>query len=188
MASGPDVTEHLRASRRGDPQATERLWGTVYDELRKQARRQLRRHRPGQTLNTTALVHEAYLKLAGQDIAYENRLHFYAISAQVMRHLIIDQARRKGSQKRGGDFDRVSLKLGHVPVRQRAVLFIDLDDALDRLADLDARLAEVVEYRFFGGMTLKEIADQLDLSVPTISRDWRRAKAFLSHELGGQAA
>jgi RNA polymerase sigma factor (TIGR02999 family) len=188
MTPSGDVTQHLQALQNGDDSAPDALWDEVYDELHRIAQRQLRRQRPGDTLNTTALVHEAYLKLTQSETSYEDRLHFYAVSATAMRHIIIDHARAKQRQKRGGDRNRTPLRPNHLPVHQRAEVLIDLDDALDRLADLRERLAKVVEYRFFGGMTEEEIADLLDLSPRTVRRDWKKAKAWLTRELEQSAA
>lgn len=178
-----DLTRHLRAAQQGDAEAADALWDAVYGELYRMARGQLDRNGAGHTLNTTALVHEAYLKLVRHDVAYEGRAHFFSVAAKAMRHIVIDHARRKGSQKRGGDLDRVPLEGDHLQVHQRADLLLDLDAALDRLATVDERLAHVVEYRFFAGLELSDVAELLDVSVPTISRDWRKAKAWLAHEL-----
>lgn len=178
-----DLTQQLRAAQQGDAVAAETLWEAVYGELYRMARGQLYRNGAGHTLNSTALVHEAYLKLVRHDGAYESRAHFYNVAARAMRHILIDHARRKGSQKRGGDRDRVPLEGDHLQAHQRAALLLDLDAALDRLAAVDERLAAVVEYRFFAGLEIPDVADLLGVSVPTVGRDWRKARAWLAHEL-----
>lgn len=166
----------------------DRLLPAVYDELRRLAASYLGRERPGHTLQPTALVHEAYLRLVHHDrVSYEGRSHFFAVGARMMRRLLVDHARRKGSRKRGGDALRVTLDAELV----RSVIggaldaasFLALDDALHRLADLDERAARVVELRFFGGLTMKEVADHLGVSKRTAEGDWTHARAWLRREL-----
>ena len=180
-ASQPNVTELLLEWRQGDREALDRLTPLVYDELRRIAHRYVRLERQGHTLETTALVNEAYLRLAGQQqIDWENRAHFFAVTAQVMRHVLIDHARKRRYVKRGGpDAERVSLDAAAVMTYQRAAELVALSEALDELARLDERKARVVELRYFGGLSLEETADVLDVSVMTIRRDWRAAKAWL---------
>ena len=179
-----DVTQLLQALAGGDERAVDRLLPLVYGDLRKRAHHQLRRHRPGDTLNTTSLVHEAYLKLADQtQLDWQNRAHFLAIAAKAMRYIIIDYARRQGAQKRGGDAEVLSLDEAAIPVQARAAHLLDLDAALDDLAERDARMAQVVEYRFFGGLTINETAQALDVSPRTVKRDWRLARAVLARRL-----
>jgi RNA polymerase sigma factor (TIGR02999 family) len=181
-----EVTQLLHAITGGDQRAMDRLLPLIYDELRKHAHYQLRRYRPGDTLNTTALVHEAYLKLSDQDgLDWNNRAHFMAIAAQAMRYIIIDYARKQSAQKRGGDEKPLPLEDHQIAVQERAGDLIDLDAALTWLAEREARMAKVVEYRFFGGLTVKETAAVLDVSDRTVKRDWRMARALLAKHLKG---
>lgn len=153
----------------------------IYDELRRIAHFQLRRERSGHTLNTTALVHEAYLRLADQsDASWENRTHFMALSARIMRHILIDYARKRNALKRGGDQVRVTFNDEFHGGEARMSQLIALDTALERLAEQDERLARVVELRFFGGLKEQEIGDVLGISARTVRRDWRKARAWLS--------
>ena len=189
MAPSSTTTQLLAEARAGDRDALDVLLPRVYDELRTLARARLRRHRPGETLNTTAVVHEAYLKLtAGETPGWENRTHFFALAAQAMRFVLVSYARERTAQKRGGDQsdlpldDAVAVAAsggGSDAVEAEALDLLSLDAALDRLAAHDARLAEVVELRFFGGMAHEEIAEVTGRSVPTVKRDWRRARAYL---------
>jgi RNA polymerase sigma factor (TIGR02999 family) len=156
----------------------------VYDELRAMARRKLRGERANHTLNTTALVHEAYEKLVQQDrMTWQNRAHFMGVAALSMRRILINYAHKRNAQKRGGGEPVVTFEDGMAPRDVHAAELIDLDDALKRLEDLSERQATVVTYRFFGGLTQKEIAEVLNVSVPTVRRDWRLARAWLSREL-----
>ena len=162
----------------------DRLLPLVYDELRRSAHRQLGRERTGHTLSTTALVHEAYLRLVDQTRArWVDRAHFFAVAAGVMRRILVDYARRYRAAKRGGDAQRVDLDAAEVSLDQRSGMLIDLDEALGRLAELNPRLSQVVEYRFFGGMTEEETAEALGVTDRTVRRDWIKAKAWLSREL-----
>ncbi len=179
------VTDLLAAHRGGDAGAFERMIPLVYADLRRLARLQLRRMRPGETLDTTALVHEAYLKLVDQDRAvYQDRGHFLAVSAIAMRQLIVDHARHRGRDKRGGGavhepIDELAERLGR-DARQ----ILDLDMALDRLAAIDRRLARVVECRYFAGFSEAETAEALGVSLRTAQREWLKARAWLRQELG----
>ncbi|NIR73222.1 sigma-70 family RNA polymerase sigma factor [candidate division KSB1 bacterium] len=156
----------------------------VYDELNRLARRQLRGERHKHTLNTTALVHEAYMKLIDQEnVTYQNRAHFFAIAAQAMRRILINYANRQRAQKRGGEAPLVTFDERQVSRTARAEELIALDEALTQLAEQNHRLSKVVELRFFGGLTQEEIAEILTVSVPTVRRDWRLARAWLSREL-----
>ena len=168
----------------GEQRPADRLLPLVYDELRRVAHRQLGRERPGHTLSTTALVHEAYLRLVDQTRArWVDRAHFFAVAAGVMRRILIDYARRYRAAKRGGDAQRVDLDLVEVSLEERSEMLISLDEALGRLAELNPRLSQVVEYRFFGGMTEEETAEALGVTDRTVRRDWMKAKAWLSREL-----
>jgi RNA polymerase sigma-70 factor (ECF subfamily) len=179
--SAGNLTSLLIEWQEGDPTALDRLTPLVYDELRRIAHRYVRRERNGHTLETTALVNEAYVRLAGsKNIAWENRSHFFAATAQVMRHVLIDHARKRLYAKRGGDIQHVPLDdaVSEMTV-QRADELIVLNEALDELAKLDPRKARVVEMRYFAGLSLEETAEVLNVSLMTVRRDWRAAKAWL---------
>ena len=181
----PTTTQLLVEARQGDRSALDALLPRVYDELRALAHARLRRHRPGETLNTTALVHEAYLKLtAGETPSFEDRTHFFALAARAMRFVLISYARERSAQKRGGGTPDLPLNEAVAvsasdAAETEALDLLSLDAALDLLTTVSDRLAEVVEYRFFGGMTHKEIAEATGRSVPTVKRDWRRARTHL---------
>ena len=176
----PDLTELLSDWQQGDQQALAKLTPLVYDELRRIAHRYVQRERNGHTLETTALVNEAYLRLAGQkNIGWQNRSHFFAFTAQVMRHILIDHARRRRYAKHGGDTAQVSLAEAELMSRERASELVALDEALNELGKLDPRKSRVVELRYFGGLGLAETAEVLEVSVMTVRRDWRAAKAWL---------
>ena len=161
----------------------------VYEELRDLAHRKLRGERADHTLNTTALVHEAYEKLVQQDrMTWQNRAHFMGVAALSMRRILINYAHKHNAQKRGGGAPVATFEDGMAPRAVHAEELIDLDDALKRLEQLSERQEKVVTYRFFGGLTQKEIAEVLDVSVPTVRRDWRLARAWLSRELQQGAA
>jgi RNA polymerase sigma factor (TIGR02999 family) len=181
----PDITQLLLAHGTGQPDALERLVPLVYDDLRRVARAQLGRFRPGDSLNTTGLVHDAYLRLVDQSRAtYRDRGHFFAVCAIAMRQIIVDYARRRGRQKRGGDQVHVPLDDAASPIAREADRILEIDVALDRLAAHDARLARVVECRFFAGLSEQETAEALDLSVRSVQREWFKARAWLRAELG----
>lgn len=173
-----------------DPRKRDELLGWVYADLERIARAELARHRRGETLNTGALVHEAYLKLFGGDrspMSFENRKHFFATAAKAMRQVLIDYARARVAERRGAGAEHLPLDRfeGHpLAIDQQAEQLIDIDRALAKLAQLDDRLAQVIEMRFFAGLEVTEIADILGVSEPTIKRDTRAAKAFLQKELG----
>lgn len=184
MSTPNDVTQLLVEFQGGDPEAADRLWSEVYDELRRMAHHKLRHERHGHTMSTTALVHEAYLKLVDQTcVEWEDRLHFFAMSSRIMRNILIDYARRRKAQKRGGDAPHIQLDDAIVSADMSAEVFLALDDALKRLTKIDERLGRVVEYRFFGGMQEQEIADLLGVSKRTVRRDWRKAKGWLARAL-----
>lgn len=193
MASTFSTAQLLAEARTGDRAALDVLWPRVYDELRVLARARLRRHRPGETLNTTAVVHEAYLKLtAGEAPGWESRTHFFALAAQAMRFVLVSHARERTAQKRGGAQRDLPLEdaltvAASDAVEAEALDLLSLDAALERLSAQDGRLAQVVELRFFGGLAHEEIAEVVGRSVPTVKRDWRRARAYLyqfMHEAG----
>jgi RNA polymerase sigma-70 factor (ECF subfamily) len=178
--SADNLTGLLIEWRQGDKAALDKLTPFVYDELRRIAHRYVQRERNGHTLETTALVNEAYLRLAGQKkIEWQNRAHFFAVTAQVMRHILIDHARRRHYAKHGGDVRQVSLEVAETMSQERASELVALDEALDELAKLDPRKSRVVELRYFGGLDLEETADVLEVSLMTVRRDWRAAKAWL---------
>lgn len=187
MSAGPDpdrVTGLLVAWSEGDAAALDQLLPLVEGELRLLARRYLRRERPGHTLQTTALVHEAYLRLVDQKrTQWRNRAHFFGIAASLMRRILIDHARRIAYAKRGGGAPHVALDEACVVGEERAAELVALDDALDALARVDARKARVVELRYFGGLSVEEAAEVLGVHPDTVTREWRRAKLFLRREL-----
>lgn len=179
-----DITQLLLSWRSGDRSSADQLFARVYDELHAIAHRQLRRRRPGETLSTTALVHEAYLKLVDHSrLEVKDRNHFFALAARAMRQILVDYARRRSAQKRGGGVPTALLDEGRVPVATRAAEVVAIDDALIRLAALDERLSQVVELRFFGGLSVEEAAEVMGCSDRTIKRDWRKARAYLYRDL-----
>jgi RNA polymerase sigma factor (TIGR02999 family) len=186
-----EVTRLLGAVQHGDGAALDALFPLVYDELRVVARRQRRRWKAGHSLNTTALVHEAYLKFVGQDRAtWESRAHFLGSAAKVMRHILLDHARRQRSQKRGGDAPRLSLDEigeqltgGLVLSDENADLLLALEAALENLERVSARQSRIVECRFFGGMTIEETAVALGISTASVSRGWAMAQVRLFQDL-----
>jgi RNA polymerase sigma-70 factor (ECF subfamily) len=179
-----EVTQLLQELADGDQAVVDSLFPIVYDQLRRLAQGQLRGERKDHTLNATALVHEAYLKLIDQTrVQWQNRAHFFAIAAQAMRRILINYANQRLAQKRGGGEIIATFDEGTMARESRAEELIALDQALERLRELDERQSKVVEYRFFGGLTQDEIAAVLDVSAPTVRRDWRMARAWLSREL-----
>lgn len=179
-----EVTQILTAIDGGDPHAAKRLLPLVYDELRLLASQRLAGERVGQTLQATALVHEAYLRLVGDESAkWNSRGHFFAAAARAMRRILIDRARGKQRDKRGGEFRRVDLNAADLVMDSVPQEIIDLDDALKRLAVEDKTKADLVELRFFAGMTLREAADFLGISIATADRYWAYARAWLFDEL-----
>jgi RNA polymerase sigma factor (TIGR02999 family) len=184
MTRSDEVAEILAEARRGEEGAVERLTPLVYDELRRMAHNQLRRMRPGRTLNTTALVHEAYLKLAGNSGSdWRDRSHFIAVAVVAMRHLLVDYARARAAQKRGGEVLRVTFDEELLEGAPPAVDLLAVNQALDSLAERSQRLSRLVELRFFGGLTVAETAEVLETSERTIKRDWQKARAFLYRRL-----
>ncbi len=179
-----EVTQLLIAYGEGDRRAFDRLLPMVYAELHGIAARQMRRERADHTLNATALVHEVYLKLMDQNqVSWQNRAHFYAIAARAMRQVLISYARKHNAEKRGGGAPNTLLDGKEIALGERADELLALDEALTRLAGFDQRLAQVVEYRFFGGLTIEETSAVLDVSSMTVKRDWNKAKAWLYREL-----
>ena len=184
ILAASELTILLDDWKHGDPSALEKLTPLIYDELRRIAHRYARREQNGHTLQTTALVNEAYLRLAGSEVPdWQNRSHFFAVSAQVMRHILIDHARRRRTLKHGGDAQQVSLREASLMAEERAAELIALDEALEELATLDPRKVQVVELRYFGGLSLEETAESLGISLMTVRRDWRAAKAWLFKRL-----
>ena len=180
-----EITRLLGEVGEGDDDALSRLFPLVYDELRRIARRQRRRAAPPDTLNTTAVVHEAFLKLAGsRNLSVEDRRHFFATAARAMRQIVVDHARAHMTRKRGGGARRIDLEQADLRVDDRAAEIVELDLALDRLGKLSERLGKIVELRFFAGLTVDESAEILGIHSRTVKKDWRKARAFLFRELG----
>ena len=177
-------TELLERLRRGDRSALEVLLPLVYEHLHAVARNLFRGQPPGHTLQPTALVHEAYLRLVGaRNLPAESRAHFLAVAARAMRQILTDSARRRAAGKRGGGRAAVSLDSGLIADTAPPIDPVELDDALTRLAELDERQSQIVELRFFGGLTVGEVARVLEVSTFTVENDWRMARAWLSHQL-----
>ncbi len=186
--SDQEITQLLIAWSQGEQAALDKLMPLVYGELRRIARRCMGRELPGHTLQTTALVNEAYLRLIDADqVQWQNRAHFFAISSQLMRRILVDFARSHHNLKRGGDAPRMSLDEALVVTQERGADLVALDDALTALAALDPRQSRVVEMHYFGGLSVEEIAEVLQVSVATVRRDWRLAKAWLHRELSKEA-
>jgi RNA polymerase sigma factor (TIGR02999 family) len=185
MVSGDpsEVSRLLLAAHDGDESALERLMPLVYDELHQLARRHLRGERAGHTLQTTALIHEAYLRLVGADVLWEGRVHFFAVAANTMRRILVDHARGRLRDKRGGGVVPVTLEDVAVVASEPGEDLLALDAALERLAGFDARKARVVELHYFGGLTYDETASALGISAATVDRDLRLAKVWLYREL-----
>ena len=170
-----------------EKEALDKLMPAVYDELRRQAARYLRRERAGHTLQTTALIHEAYVRLVDQrNVQWQNRAHFFGIAAQMMRRILVDHARTKKRAKRGGSDVKVSLADATILVNERDLDVVALDEALTRLAKIDEQQSRVVELRFFSGLTVEETAEVMGISPATVKRDWSMAKAWLHRELTGE--
>ncbi len=184
--TGPSVTALLERARSGDREALATLLPLVYDELRRIARGQMRRERPGQTLTSTGLVHEAWLRLsASSHLAPHNRAHFLAIAANAMRQILVERARARHAAKRGGHRERVTLNEAVLPGPEPDLDVLAVDTALDKLAALDPEQARLVELRYFGGLSVEETADALGISPATVKRRWTSARAFLAGELAG---
>jgi len=186
---GPEeITRLLKAWGGGDPDALNRLTPLVYSELRRAARRYMRRERAGNTLQTTALINEAYLRLVdAQNAGWQDRAHFFAVSAQLMRRILVDAARARGSAKRGGLAVRAdhstAINLDEIPAAGRSAELVALDDALNALAQIDPRKARVIELRFFGGLSVEETARVVGVSPQSVLRDWKLARVWLKREM-----
>lgn len=182
-----EVSDLLDDWSKGDQEALNKLMPLVYDELHRLASRYLRREGAGHTLQTTALVHEAYLKLVDQTKAnLHNRVQFFSAAANIMRHVLVDYARRRKAFKRGGDYSRLTLDEGNVASNEKGVDLLDLNEALHSLAALDPQQSRVVELRVFGGLTVEETAEALAISPRTVKREWSMAKAWLHRQLSNQ--
>jgi RNA polymerase sigma factor (TIGR02999 family) len=183
-----DITHILQAIEQGEPRAAEHLWPLVYEELRQLAGAHLARERPGNTLDATALVHEAYMRLGvDRDHAFANRRHFFAAAAEAMRRILVDAARRKGREKRGGGLQREFPDLDALRGGAPEEDLLALHEALDQLAAVDPVKAKLVELRFFGGLTLAQAADCLEISLSTADRAWRYARAWLYTAMSGES-
>jgi RNA polymerase sigma factor (TIGR02999 family) len=180
-----EITQLLMNWRKGDEAAFEQLIPLVYPELKRLARRHMGRESPGHTLQTSALINEAYLRLIDQQaIDWQDRGHFFAVATRVMRHILIDHARSQTRSKRGGAVSHVQLDETEAVAQMRAAEFLALDEALKSLATIDPRKSRIVELRFFGGLTVEETAEVMGLAPITIKREWRSAKAWLHSEIG----
>lgn len=185
MAGEHALTQLLQAHRQGDRSATDKLFSMVYHELREVAHRQLRYRRPSQTINTTALVHEVYLKtLSNLQGTWQDKAHFLAVMAQAMRQVLVDYVRKMQAQKRGGKARHVALDEAALLGENLSLDVLDIDRGLQRLAEVNPRYSRIVELRFFGGLTVDEMAEVLGISNRTVERDWIKAKAFLYLMLG----
>jgi RNA polymerase sigma factor (TIGR02999 family) len=177
--SGTEETQRLLAGvRQGDRDAWNRLFELLYEDLRGVAHLHLRRHRTG-NLGTTAMVHEVYLRLAGRNASWNDRVHFMAVASCAMRSVLVDHARAKLAQKRGGGADQVEMQDHHAVEEPQVLRILELEQAMERLGELNARLVKVVELRFFGGMSVPEAAEALGVGERTIERDWFKARSFL---------
>ena len=184
MEQDGDITSQLVAWRGGESAAVEKLFPLVYDELRRIAHRQMSRERTGHTLDTTGLVHEAYLKLVDQTrVQWADRTHFFSVASNAMRRILVDSARRYQTDKRGAAPRRVSLTDDMLVAEERADTLVAIDDALKELAEIDERLSRVVECRFFAGLTEEETAEVLGVTSRTVRRDWTKAKGWLQRKL-----
>ncbi len=180
----PEVTQLLTALEQGQSQVTEELLPLVYDELRRLAGWHISNEKPGQTLQATALVHEAYLRLVGnEDVHWNGRRHFFGAAAEAMRRILVENARRKKRLKRGGDLERVNLDSVEIPSPMPDEELLAMDEALDRLAEVDSRTAEVVKLCFFVGLTQDQAAKELNVSISTVERTWAFARAWLFREM-----
>ncbi len=183
-----EITTLLKQHASGDEGALDKLMPLVYDEMQKMARIHLFKEKKDHTLSTTALVHEAYLKLVDFNrIDWQNRNHFFAIASQVMRNILVDHAVKQKAQKRGGDWQKVTLGEKNAAREVKLHDILSIHQALERLEKLDERQVRVVECRFFGGLTIEETSEALNISTPTVSRDWKMARAWLNRELSPES-
>ncbi len=186
--NSPNITVVLQAISKGDHQATNRLMPMVYEQLRELAGNFMKQQAASHTLHPTALVNEAYVKLCGKDdVDWRSRSHFFAAGAQAMRRILVDHARSKKRNKRGGEFTRVEFNEGLLETEQNNEDILALNDALEKLSLLDDRQAKIVELRFFGGLTTQEVAEALNLSKRTIELEWNMTRAWLRRELSGRS-
>jgi RNA polymerase sigma-70 factor (ECF subfamily) len=186
-ASPQEITQLLLSWNKGDKSALDQLIPLVYPELRRLARIYMGRENSAHTLQTSALINEAYLRLVNQQqLEWQDRAHFFAVSAQIMRHILVDHARRYRCRKRGRGTEHLPLDDMAVVCDERAADLVALDDALNQLASIDARKSQIVELRFFGGLTVEETAEVMKLAPITIMREWRAAKAWLGREVAGE--
>ena len=180
-----NITHLLKEWSDGDQRALDELTPLVYEELRQQAARYLRKERPGHSLQATALINEAFLRLIDvKDVQWQSRAHFFGIAANLMRRILVDHARRRDAEKRGGTQIRLTFEDAFAIAREPAVELLAIDEALDRLAAIDAQQARVVELRFFSGLSVEETAAALGVSPKTVKRDWSVARAWLRREIG----
>jgi RNA polymerase sigma factor (TIGR02999 family) len=183
-----EVTQLLVDWGNGNQAALDRLMPVVYTELRQLAHQYMRRERPGHTMQTTALIHEAYLRLVDQNqVRWQHQAHFFGIAARLMRQILIEHARSRTRAKRGGGVGTISLDEAAIVSQARATELLALDDALERLATIDPRKSQVVELRFFGGLSVEEAAQVLNIAPNTVLRDWRMAKAWLRREISHES-
>ena len=184
MSASHSVTQLLEQWNSGDREALDRLMPLIYEELRKMARRYMRQQNPDHTLQTTALIHEAYLRMVKQkEKQFENRAHFFGVAAQAMRHILVDYARARHAAKRGGEARPISLEEAALVTEERAAELVAFDDALKELEKLSKRQSRVVELRYFGGLSVEETATVLAVSPETVMRDWNMAKTWLHRAL-----
>jgi RNA polymerase sigma factor (TIGR02999 family) len=183
-----DVTQILSAIEQGDPKAAEQLLPLVYDELRKLATQKLAKEKPGHTLQATALVHEAYVRLVGVEKgqAWDSRGHFFSAAAEAMRRILVESARRKRRLKHGGDLERVEIEMASLPTRLSSEELLALDEALEKFRQQDPVKAQLVTLRYFGGMTIEQASEVLNISRVTAHRYWAYARAWLHHQITGQ--
>jgi RNA polymerase sigma factor (TIGR02999 family) len=189
-STSPQVTQLLVAWGKGDQVARDQLMAVVYEELHRLAHRYMKRESPGHTLQTSALVNEAFVRLVDQkNVRWQNRAHFFGIAAQMMRRILVDYARSLTYAKRGGGAQQISLDEALIVSDERSVEVVNVHEALERLAEFDARKSQIVELRFFGGLSIEETAEVLNVSPGTVMRDWTLAKAWLRREIspGGSA-